>query len=48
VKAGVARLSGTVKSRANQVTAITVARSQPGVKRVIDDLRLDTPPVSLR
>ena len=48
VKAGVARLSGTVKSRSDQVTAVTVARSTAGVKRVIDDLRLDTPPVSLR
>jgi hyperosmotically inducible protein len=48
VKAGVARLSGTVESRSDQVTAITVARSTAGVKRVIDDLRLETPPVSLR
>jgi len=49
VSAGVARLKGDVKSRGDQVTALTVARSTEGVKRVIDDLRLaEPPPVSAR
>ena len=48
VEAGVARLTGTVRSRGDQVTALTLARATPGVQRVIDDLRLATPPVSLR
>jgi len=48
VSDGVARLSGTVKTRSDQVTALTVARSTAGVRRVIDDLRLESPPVSLR
>jgi hyperosmotically inducible protein len=48
VEAGVARLTGTVKSRSDQVTALTVARATPGVQRVIDDLRLASSPVSAR
>lgn len=49
VSGGVARLSGSVRSRGDQVTALTVARSTDGVKRVIDDLQLaNTPPVSAR
>jgi len=48
VEAGVARLTGTVKSRSEQVTALTVARATPGVQRVIDDLRLASSPVSAR
>jgi len=48
VEAGVARLTGTVKSRSDQVMALTVARATPGVQRVIDDLRLTTSPVSAR
>jgi hyperosmotically inducible protein len=48
VEAGVARLTGTVKTRVDQVTALTIARATPGVQRVIDDLRLATPSVSLR
>jgi hyperosmotically inducible protein len=48
VSDGVARLSGTVKTRGDQVTAVTVARSTAGVRRVIDDLRLESPPVGLR
>jgi hyperosmotically inducible protein len=48
VSNGVARLTGTVKSRSDQVTALTVARSTAGVVRVIDDLRLETPAVSAR
>jgi osmotically-inducible protein OsmY len=48
VKGGVARLKGTVASRSDQVAALTVARSTPGVQRVIDELRLATSPVSAR
>jgi osmotically-inducible protein OsmY len=48
VSNGVARLTGTVKSRSDQVTALTAARSTAGVVRVIDDLRLETPAVSAR
>jgi hyperosmotically inducible protein len=48
VKAGVARLTGTVQTRGDQVTALTIARVTPGVQRVIDDLRLAGPSVSLR
>lgn len=48
VEAGVARLSGTVESRSDQVMALTVARATPGVQRVIDDLRLASSPVSAR
>jgi osmotically-inducible protein OsmY len=48
VEAGVARLTGTVKSRSDQVAALTIARATPGVQRVIDDLRLAAPSVSSR
>lgn len=48
VSSGVARLSGTVTSRRDQMTALTIARSAQGVKRVIDDLRLEPPAVSAR
>ena len=48
VSNGVARLTGTVKSRSEQVTALTVARSTSGVVRVIDELRLELPAVSAR
>ena len=46
VSAGVARLTGRVTTRIGQVTALTIASSTPGVRRVIDDLRLDAPTVS--
>jgi hyperosmotically inducible protein len=45
---GVARLTGTVSSRSDHVTALTVTRSTNGVKRVIDDLRLEVPSASAR
>jgi hyperosmotically inducible protein len=45
---GVARLSGTVKSRSDQVTAITIARDTNGVVRVIDDAKLEPPTLSAR
>jgi hyperosmotically inducible protein len=48
VSNGVARLTGTVNSRSDQVTALTVTRSTAGVVRVIDELRLETPAVSAR
>jgi hyperosmotically inducible protein len=48
VSNGVARLKGTVNSRRDQVTALTVTRSTAGVVRVIDELQLETPAVSAR
>ena len=48
VSNGVARLTGTVESRRDQLTALTVARTTDGVKKVIDDLRLEAPAVSAR
>jgi osmotically-inducible protein OsmY len=48
VSNGVARLSGTVASRSDQVAALTAARSTAGVVRVIDDMRLAPPAVSAR
>jgi osmotically-inducible protein OsmY len=48
VSNGVARLTGTVKSRFDQVTALTAARSTAGVVRVIDELQLEPPVVSAR
>jgi osmotically-inducible protein OsmY len=48
VSNGVARLSGTVESRSDQVAALTAARSTAGVVRVIDDMRLAPPAVSAR
>lgn len=48
VKNGVARLSGSVPSRSDQVAALTLARSTQGVRRVIDDLRLEPPAVGSR
>ena len=48
VSNGVARLTGTVKSRSDQVTALTAARSTAGVVRVIDELRLEPKVVSAR
>jgi osmotically-inducible protein OsmY len=48
VSNGVARLTGTVSSRGDQLTALTVAGSTAGVTRVIDDLHLKAPAVSAR
>ena len=48
VSNGVARLTGTVMSRSDQVAALTAARSTAGVVRVIDDLKLEPPAVSAR
>jgi hypothetical protein len=41
-------VNDTVRSRHDQITALTVARTTTGVKKVIDDLRLETPAVSAR
>ena len=43
VASGVARLQGFVRSRGDQMAALTIARSTDGVKRVIDELRLALP-----
>ena len=48
VSNGVARLTGTVESRSDQVAALTVTRATAGVVRVIDGLRLEPPAVSAR
>jgi len=48
VSNGVARISGSVVSRSDQVTALTVARSTEGVVRVIDEMKLGLPAVSQR
>jgi hyperosmotically inducible periplasmic protein len=37
---GVVRLTGSVASQRDRMTALTVARSTPGVKSIIDDLEL--------
>jgi osmotically-inducible protein OsmY len=43
VASGVARLQGAVHSRGDQVAALTIARSTHGVRRVIDELKVDIP-----
>jgi osmotically-inducible protein OsmY len=43
VKNGVVRLTGTVASQSDRLTALTVARSTPGVGSVIDALELKRP-----
>lgn len=40
VENGVVRLTGTVASQADRITALTLARGTPGAKSVIDDLQL--------
>jgi len=45
---GVARLTGSVKTHADHLSALTVARSTDGVRRVIDDIKLSGPEVSSR
>jgi len=48
VSNGVARLSGSVHSQVDRVTALTVARATSGVRAVLDELALDSPEVSAR
>jgi osmotically-inducible protein OsmY len=43
VSNGVARLSGTVNSYSERITALSLARSTLGVRRVIDDLKVQSP-----
>jgi hyperosmotically inducible protein len=43
VENGVARLSGSVPTQGDKLAALTVARSTQGVRRVIDDLRVEPP-----
>lgn len=45
VENGVARLTGDVPSSSDQLTALTLARSTQGVRRVIDDLQIEPPAV---
>jgi hyperosmotically inducible protein len=42
VKNGVARLTGTVKSQSDRLTALTLARSTGGVRGLVDDIQLET------
>jgi osmotically-inducible protein OsmY len=37
-----------VPTRSDQVAALTVARTTPGIRRVIDDLRVEAPAVGAR
>ena len=41
VSNGVARLTGTVQSQTGRLTALTTARSVPGVRSAIDDLEIE-------
>jgi osmotically-inducible protein OsmY len=43
VKNGVVRLTGTVASQGDRLTALTVARATPGVGSVVDGLELKRP-----
>ncbi len=44
VAAGVARLTGTVQSQADRLTALTLTRGTEGVKSAVDDLRVESTP----
>jgi len=44
VSNGVARLSGTVDSYSERLTALSLARATLGVRRVVDDLKVQAPP----
>lgn len=48
VKNGVARLTGTVKSQSDRLTALTLTRSTYGVRSMVDDLKVEVPAVSAR
>ena len=45
VSNGVARLTGTVDSQTDRLSALTTARSVPGIRSAIDELRIDAPDV---
>ena len=40
VKNGIARLTGDVQNRSDRLTALTVTRATPGVRGLVDDLKL--------
>ena len=48
VENGVVRLTGKVKTQADRLTALTIARGTPGTKSVIDALQLDKSQQSAR
>lgn len=48
VSNGIARLSGSVGSQVDRLTALTAARGTSGVRAVLDDLKLSPPAVSSR
>jgi osmotically-inducible protein OsmY len=48
VSSGVARLTGSIDSQIDRLTALTAASGTPGVRAVIDGLELTLPAVSLR
>lgn len=48
VENGVARLTGSVPSGSDRVSALALARKTQGVRKVIDDLRVDPPAVAAR
>jgi hyperosmotically inducible protein len=48
VKNGIARLSGSVMSQSDRLTALTVTRSTKGVRGLIDDLQLQPAKMSSR
>lgn len=48
VSSGVARLTGSVNTQVDRVTAITVTRGTSGVRAVLDELKLNPPAVSSR
>jgi osmotically-inducible protein OsmY len=46
VKNGVARLTGSVESQSDRITALTVTRATTGVRGLVDDLKVVPPSVS--
>jgi osmotically-inducible protein OsmY len=48
VSNGVARLTGSVNSQVDRMTALTVTRATSGVRAVLDELDLTPPAVSSR
>ena len=48
VSNGVARLTGSVDSQSDRMTALTVARATSGVRAVLDELKLEPPAVGAR
>lgn len=48
MKNGVVRISGTVTSQLDRLTALTVARTTKGTRRVVDDIKLVPTKVTAR